>query len=206
MASGKSTVAGMLRQMGAEVMSLDDIARDVRSCPEVAEALANRFGADILDADGHPIPRLLAQRAFVDADSTASLNAIMHPAIAQRAREYLQQSAGDAPVRVLEVPLLAEATDLVELADEALCVIAPFEVRVQRAIDRGMSEDDARKRMGQQADDQQLRDIADTVILNDGSLEDLRQKVQTWWNQRAGGDAADAAHEPPEALGGGGAR
>jgi len=180
LASGKSTVASMMRDMGVEVRSLDDIAAEVRADPEVAGELAARFGDDVLDSDGLPIPAVLAQRAFADEQSTADLNAIMHPRIAAAAQAYLESPSGAPGVRVLEVPLLDKTPDLIELAHEVVCVTAPLEKRVERAVERGMDEADARARIERQASDEDLRAVADTVIENVGTIDDLRAKVWVW--------------------------
>ncbi|MGI6217277.1 MAG: dephospho-CoA kinase [Coriobacteriales bacterium] len=187
LASGKSTVAKIMKELGADVSNLDDIAVEVRNTPEVSAKLAERFGSDILDSEGHPIPKLLAERAFADAQSTADLNSICHPGIGKRAREFILgedlDSKSDSPaVRVLEVPLLDKAEDLVDLADETVCVVAPVETRIHRAQDRGMDIEDAKRRISVQADESTIVSMADTVIVNDSTIDELRRKVGEWWN------------------------
>ena len=185
--SGKSSVMRLMESLGATVANLDDIAAEVRSDPATATALAERFGSDVLGDDGIPIPSELARRAFADAESTNALNAIMHPAIAERSRAFLSSDDGSSPVRVLEVPLLAEADDLVEMADEVVFVTAPLEERIERACARGMDEDDAKARIARQPSDDELASMADTVIVNDGSLDELGSKVARWFDEILGG-------------------
>ena len=170
----------MMRELGAEVKSLDDIAAEVRSDLDVAHELAERFGEDILDKDGMPDPSLLAQRAFVDEQSTKDLNAIMHPRIAVAAQAYLKEAPTVIGVRVLEVPLLDKTPDLIALAHEVVYVSTPVEKRVEQAVARGMDEADARARIERQATDEELRALADTVIENVGTVDDLRAKVWLW--------------------------
>lgn len=184
-ASGKSTVVAMLRQHGARVESLDDIARQIRNTPQIAQQLSTAFGADILDEQGVPIPAILAKKAFATKQATEQLNSIMHPAIAKRAQEYLTES-GSEQVRVLEVPLLSAATDLIELADTSLCVVAPEQMRIERAIRRGMNEKDAYNRLESQTGEQNVQQLVDDVIINDSTIEALQTKVDEWWQHHVG--------------------
>lgn len=181
--SGKSTVAAMLEELGAELLDLDEVAAQVREDPCIAARLAERFGSDILDLDGKPIPEILAKKAFADAQSTQDLNAICHPEIAKRARDFIS-GEGTALMRVVQVPLISLSKDLNEIADEVVLVDCPADIRIQRAIDRGMDPQDAKRRMGRQATDDEQRRLADTLIKNDGSIDELYVRVLSWWNSR----------------------
>lgn len=184
LASGKSTVSDLLRGLGAEVESLDRISIEVRNSPDVAADLAEAFGPQILDDEGMTIPSEIAARAFASSESVETMNSICLPKINARAAEYLLEGEGDAPMRVLEVPLLDKAPELLELADEVLLVEAPLDVRVERAVSRGLTEEDARNRIGNQAGQLELERMADTLIANDSTPEELERKVRAWWDSR----------------------
>lgn len=184
LASGKSTVSDLLRGLGAEVESLDRISVEVRNSPDVAAALAEAFGPQVLDDEGMTIPSEIAVRAFASSESVETMNSICLPKINARAAEYLLAGEGDAPMRVLEVPLLDKAPELLELADEVVVVEAPIYVRIERAVSRGLSEEDARNRIGSQAGQPELERMADTVIANDSTPEELERKVRAWWDSR----------------------
>lgn len=188
-ASGKSTVSGILTELGAEVLDMDAVAADVRADPEVASRLTKRFGVGILGPDGKVVPSELAQRAFADACSKCDLDAIMHPEIARRSKLFLQgeDAPADCPMRVVQVPLVTLSTDLNEMADEVVVVSLPAEIRLERAVSRGMDPKDARQRIMTQASDEDELLVADTVIDNTGTLEDLRTKVLEWWDSRTRG-------------------
>ena len=186
MASGKSTVARLLRGLGAEVLSLDEVAAEVRDRPDAARELAERFGEDILDEQGRPVPALLAQRAFASAEATAAMNAIIHPRVAEVSRAFFEEAGEGAGLRVIEVPLLDKTPELIELADEVLVVHVPAEERVARAVGRGMDEADARRRIAAQASDEELQSLATTVIENNGTLEDLTETVRAWYKNLTG--------------------
>lgn len=184
LASGKSTVSDLLRGLGAEVESLDRISIEVRNSPDVAAALAEAFGPQVLDDEGLTIPSEIAARAFASSESVETMNSICLPKINARAAEYLLEGEGDAPMRVLEVPLLDKALELLELADEVLLVEAPLDVRLERAVSRGLTEEDARNRIGNQAGQLELERMADTLIANDSTPEELERKVRAWWDSR----------------------
>ncbi|MCL2757567.1 MAG: dephospho-CoA kinase, partial [Coriobacteriia bacterium] len=85
---------------------------------------------------------------------------------------------------VIEIPLLAEASGFVGMADEVISVEADEELRLARAIKRGMDPQDAKNRLARQATDEQRRKIANVVIDNNGSLEALEQQVESWYTDR----------------------
>ncbi|MCA9556315.1 MAG: dephospho-CoA kinase, partial [Myxococcales bacterium] len=121
--SGKSTVAAILRALGAVVIDADVLAREAVApgSPGLAEVVA-RFGPDILDPDGALDRRALGRHVFKDAAARADLNAIVHPRVGQLAAERIQaaRDAG-APLVVYDVPLLYESG--LEAGFEAVIVV-----------------------------------------------------------------------------------
>lgn len=185
-ASGKSTVARLLRERGAWLCDLDQVSRDVLepgspTLDEIAEA----FGEDLLDPVTGELDRgLLAQRAFASDEETARLEAIELPAIKARLAQILTNTccAATAPVvAVVEVPLLDRVEDLLPLADEVLVVTAPQLLRRYRAIGRGMAGEDFDARVARQASDEYLRAHATHIIENVGDADELEAKVDAWW-------------------------
>lgn len=176
--SGKSTVAARLAGHGIEVVDADQLAREVVEAGEpVLAALAERFGADILDGQGRLDRALLAERAFADDEGKQALDAITHPAIAERLRSRLDElAATGAAVVVLDHPLLVE-TGTVDLVDTVVVVEADPELRIARLVERGLVEADARARLAAQADDETRRRHADHVLRNDGDLSALHTAV-----------------------------
>lgn len=182
--SGKSTVAGLMREHGAIVIDLDAIARDlVLSDPVISARIAATFPSAV-GWDGRLDREELASAAFHSADATNRLNAIVHPALAAEvapALAELRLMPEPPAVVVIEVPLLVEAPVFAELADTVVAVEAPEDTRVQRAVAQGMSAHDARFRIERQASDAERREMADHVIDNSGDLEDLRGAVEEVW-------------------------
>ncbi|MBE9375562.1 dephospho-CoA kinase [Saccharopolyspora sp. HNM0983] len=180
--SGKSTVAERLVAGGAVLVDADRLAREIvePGTSGLAE-LVDRFGERILD--GGALDRAaLAELVFGDEQARADLNAITHPRIRELTEQRMADAPGDAVV-VHDIPLLVEAGygadyDLVVIVD------APEELRVQRLIERGLTESDARARIRAQATPEQRREAADVWIDNSGSVEEVRATVDELWHER----------------------
>lgn len=184
-ASGKSTVSQLLAELGAHVIDLDEISREVTADGSPAcAALAREFGTDVLDSAGSLRRDVLAARAFATAQTTATLERVVHPFIRERLHALLETCRDDEVV-VVEIPLLDRVEDLLPLANEVLCVICPLKTRRVRAIGRGMDAKDFDRRVGQQATDTYLISHATTVINNDGDELDLERAVRAWWRDRS---------------------
>ncbi len=185
-ASGKSTVSRMLRERGARIIDLDVVSREVTAPgAEACQALAQAFGADVLDDHGALRRDVLAQRAFATPQGTATLEQVVHPHIRARLAQLLEENRAMAGMAVVEIPLLDRVEDLLPLADEVLCVTCPLEVRRVRAQQRGMEPADFDARASRQTTDEYLVAHATTVLTNDGNEADLKRKVAAWWDERS---------------------
>ncbi|KOX22760.1 dephospho-CoA kinase [Saccharothrix sp. NRRL B-16348] len=181
--SGKSTVAGRLAEHGAVVIDADRLAREVLEpgtdgLREVVEA----FGADVLAADGTLDRPALAAKVFGDEQALTTLNGITHPKIAARTGELIAAAAEDAIV-VHDVPLLVEK-DMAPLYHLVVIVHADLDQRLVRLRDRGMAEDDARRRVAAQADDARRRAVADVWLDNSGTPDLVLAQVDALWADR----------------------
>lgn len=191
--AGKSTVARMLADRGAVVVDGDLIARELVEPGEPALAeIAARFGSGVMDPDGRLDRAALADIVFPDPAQLAHLEAIMHPRIADRSAQMLDDAeAAGVPVVVYDMPLLVES-DQADLFDVVLVVQAPVEVRLARLAVRGVAAADAHARMARQASDAQRAAVADLVLDNSGSEEELEGQVERAWQVilAAGGQPA----------------
>jgi dephospho-CoA kinase len=182
--AGKSSVAQRLAELGALVVDSDELAREVVDVGTPGfEAVVAEFGRGVVAPDGGLDRPALARLVFADEAARDRLNAIVHPLVRRRAAEILAAEPADAVV-VHDVPLLVE-TGQADRFDLVLVVEAPAEVRTERlARDRGMSADEARSRMAAQASDAERRAVADVVLVNDGSPDELRARVDQIWRER----------------------
>ena len=187
--SGKSTLCKLICEHGAMSMNLDEIYRGLLESNENMIAdLADRFGDDILDDSGMVIRSRLAEEAFSDEQSTKDLNAITFPYIMAMTNDYLLDvhcvPCSSSKVLVVEVPLLTEVPEFAQLADEIIAVNVPSDVRLQRAVARGMNPADALRRLQVQPTDAERDAIADTICDNSGTEDDLRAWADAWWEER----------------------
>ena len=176
-ASGKSTVAAMLADLGAVVIDADALARDVVAggTPGLAAVVAE-FGEELLGPDGELDRPAMGRLVFADESARRRLEAIVHPLVFERIVELEEQAPEDAVV-VHDIPLLAES-GRADTFDAVIVVDAPEEVQVARMTeDRGWTPEDARSRIAAQADPADRRAIATHVIENTGTREDLRKRV-----------------------------
>jgi dephospho-CoA kinase len=177
--SGKSTVADFLDELGAYVIDSDQLARDVveRGTPGY-EAVLAAFGDGIL-TDGEIDRAKLAEIVFKDAAARATLESIIHPLVRDAAEKMVKSLPADAVV-INQIPLLVE-TDGAKRFDFVITVSADEGVRRRRLIERGMKDYEITKRLAAQVNDAARETIANSVVRNNGSIEELRQAVEGLW-------------------------
>jgi dephospho-CoA kinase len=179
--AGKSTVAGMLAARGAHVIDVDALGRTVIAPGgRATDAVVAEFGPGVRAADGGIDRAALAAIVFHDPEALARHLAIVHPAIDEEIRAALAALPSDA-VAVLDMAVLAESRLGQGQYTTVVVVEASAEVRVERAVARGMAADDVRARMANQATDADRRAIADVVLTNDGDRAALEDRVDAWW-------------------------
>lgn len=175
-ASGKSTAEAAFVECGASVIDADRVARELVEPGQPAlAAIGERFGKDILDAEGRlDRPRLRA-RIFADAAERRALEAILHPRVFERMRE--RALAVRQGYVVLAIPLLVE-TGRREWIDRVLVVDVPAEVQIQRLMARdGGRRAEAEAALAAQASRAARLAVADDVLTNTGPIETLRAAV-----------------------------
>ena len=180
--SGKSTVAKILSNLGAVVIDADVIAREVLEPNQAGYQKAIEvFGESILDSDLRIDRKMLAELVFQNSDELAKLEAIVHPAVIARVAQ-IRSSLPESTVVVYDTPLLFEK-NLQEQFDKVLIVVTDSEHRKARLIERGLELTDIEARIANQATDAQRRTVADFVIENNGSPEQLQDQVTKVWQQ-----------------------
>lgn len=185
--SGKSTVAQMLRDLGAVVVDADLLAREVVA-PGTAglQEIVEAFGPRVLTEAGELDRPAMGRIVFADGEARRTLEAVIHPRVRERGAA-LEAAAGEDAIVVHDIPLLAETGQAAGF-DAVIVVDVPRETQVERLVElRGMPPDDAEARVAAQATREQRRVIATYVVDNTGTKEDLRDRVTEVFTELSGG-------------------
>lgn len=184
-ASGKSTAARLLSEMGAPVIDADMLAREaVLPGSGALEAIVAAFGADVLHPDGTLDRESLGKHVFADTHARRTLEWIVHPEVRRLARLRLLE-LGDTGARVVfyMAPLLIEA-GADTLCDEIWVIDVDEAIQAERVMTRdGMSNEAARQRMAAQMPLAEKAGRGDVVIDNRGTVEELAQQLQELWEK-----------------------
>ncbi|NYT95702.1 dephospho-CoA kinase [Salinispora sp. H7-4] len=182
--SGKSAVAARLAGLGAVIVDADQLSREVVApgTAGLAEIVAT-FGDRVLGPDGALDRAALGALVFTDEPGRRALEAIIHPRVRTRTAE-LVAAAPPGAVVVNDVPLLVES-GLSPTYHLVIVVQTALSIRLERLTrDRGMAPAEARRRIAAQADDDRRRAVADVVLTNDGTRDELHRAVDALWADR----------------------
>ena len=173
-------MAAELRRLGVEVIDADQLAREVVEPGEAAfDEIVARFGDQVVGPDGRIDRKALGQVVFSDRSARAELEAITHPMIALSAqRQFRELARRGELMAVYEVPLLVEA-GMMPWFDRVVVVAAQRETQLQRLRERdGLSQTEAEARLRAQMSTEEKVQVADEVVWNDGSVEQLRRAIE----------------------------
>jgi len=177
--SGKSLAAQFFSQLGALVIDADQLARSaIERGSEGFDEVLLRFGDTVL-INGDIDRVALGQIVFENPQAKKDLEAIIHPRIRAEFEEAVASLEADQ-IMVYEIPLLVE-TNAADRFDFIVTVESQPELRKARLRARGMFHSDIEKRMASQATEEQRREIADCVLTNDGSEDELLRQVENIW-------------------------
>lgn len=176
--SGKTEVCKYLSSLDVPVVDLDQIAHDMSAPGSVAmQAVRTAFGDEMFDEYGHLNRAKLRELVFAEPDALNQLNQIMHPAIRHEASRQIEQYSTHAYV-VLAIPLLTESREDWQMIDHVLVVDCGEDIQVSRVMQRSqLSEGMAKAMIAAQSSREARLSIADSVIVNDQTLEHLQEKV-----------------------------
>ena len=183
MGAGKTVARKALTDQGLEYIDLDKVGHDVLKWDVVKEELVEAFGDDILDETGGIVRPKLAAKAFLTPADTRKLNRITLPRIEESYTDRIVEleKAGCEAVVVEHTVFKNRAMSLAYSADVIIAILAPLETRIKRAVASGFDEADVRRRIARQITDADRIEAADIVFNNDGTPEELRNKVIAWW-------------------------
>jgi dephospho-CoA kinase len=201
-AAGKSTVVELFRRWGATVIDADALAREAQAPgSEVLAAIVRRFGADVLASDGGLDRAALRGKVMGDQAALDALNQIVHPAVRRRRDELVRTARESGDVLVVnDIPLLFEVLDPAEF-DAVVLVDAPVPLRRTRLRTmRGLSNEEADRMIAAQMPAERKRGKSDSVIENDGSLEELARRSRAVFEELRRRAAVAALGRPARTL------
>ena len=183
--SGKSSVSGMLKNLGAIIIDADKLGHEVYlPGTEGLREVVLEFGEDILSSNGEIDRRILGNKVFGSPESMAKLNAIVWPRIKNKVTELIEENSQlGTEVLVLDAAVLIEA-GWTSVVDEVCVVTAPVDQIISRLESRNcITEEQAMSRINSQMTTEQRVEYADIVIENNDSLDELMSSVQHIWNK-----------------------
>lgn len=185
--TGKSTVCGFLRDLGAEVIDADKVGKQILMPGKPAYfKVIERFGRGILAADGTVDRKAVGRIIFDDSAARGELDALTHPAIKDEIDAlFAEHSARGDCIVALEAPLLFEA-DMDSSVDEVWVVACGREEQLTRVMARGFTREEAEARIAAQMPLQEKVRRADKVVVTDGSKEETRAQVAVLWRAVCG--------------------
>jgi dephospho-CoA kinase len=183
--AGKSTVAGMLRELGAKVLDADAIVHDEQSRGTTGySAIIQTFGTKVLREDKEIDRAKLAAEVFGDPKKLAQLERILHPRVIARILEA-RKMLREGEVLVVEAIKLLES-GLRNVCDEVWVVLAPREVMLERLAARGLPRAEAEMRLANQYTEEEFRAAADAVIENGADRDRTKELVRVEWSRLRG--------------------
>lgn len=181
--SGKTVLASMLQEKGAEVLDADLIAHEVVSRESPGrQAVIDKFGESVFQENGEIDRKKLARIVFDNPEKLKMLNQIVHPLVIARVNSRLEEISKEKPrsVALIDAPLIVEA-GMRKMFDLLVVVVAREELRLARATALGLTTDEIRARDRAQMPQEEKIRYADYIIENEGSLEELRRKADDLW-------------------------
>jgi dephospho-CoA kinase len=179
--SGKSLAGEFFQELGAVVIDSDQLARDViERGTEGFDEVLSRFGDEVLD-EGEINRSKLAEIVFKDENARRDLEEIIHPKVRELASRIAARVPSDGVV-INQIPLLFE-TKGANRFDFVITISANLEVRKARLAERGLKSYEIERRISAQASDEERESIANCVINNEGSIDDLERSVRGVWER-----------------------
>ncbi len=185
-ASGKSTVAAFLQQLGAVWIDADKLAREALESDDVRAKVIETFGQEVIKSDGTIDRKRVASLVFAKTDDALSLRrkleSWIHPAVRREIMKVLDNKQANVPAYLIDAPLLIES-GLHQLCNRILFVDTPLERRIENARQRGWNPQElALRELAQMPLDSKRKSATDTIV-NDGPLEDLQRATLRFWQR-----------------------
>ena len=175
---GKSEVSRLFSELGVPIVDVDIISHQLTAKGQkTLQAIVNQFGTDVLNNDGDLNREYLREIVFNNQEALHALEAITHPAIYEKTLIELEKNVG-SPYQILAIPLLFESTKYQKLINRSLVIDSDTVTQIDRASKRdGASKSQIEKIIAAQMSRETRNQLADDIISNNGSLDELKQKV-----------------------------
>lgn len=184
-ATGKSTVAKMLRELGAYIIDADQISRQVVEPDQLgAKRIREHFGAELFTIDGNLKRDKLAQIIFQDPNARHQLNSFLHPLIMKEIQKQTDEILKQAPDAVIiwDIPLLFEE-NLTDFVQKVIVIYVPEEVqRVRLQLRSNLGREEIESRIQSQLSIEEKKSLADYLIDNSGTIQQTKRQVVALWN------------------------
>lgn len=174
--SGKSTVAQIFAEHGAAIIDADKISHEITdSDATVLAKIRQEFSEEVFE-NGILCRKKLGKIVFSDKEALKKLNAILHPAIAEKILAIVKKSTSD--IVIIDAPLLFSVKELVDICDEIIAVCAPDDVRIDRISARDdITKEEAKERIASQMPQEEIAKRASVVFVNDGDIGKIRSEI-----------------------------
>lgn len=185
-ATGKSTVASMFKEMGATVIDADKIAKDIVGKGKPAlKKIVDHFGTDVLNTDGTLNREKMGEKVFRSEKDRQTLNAITHPEIFKEINNLIEKYRGEGKeIIIIEAALIIEREKLKKMIDKLIVVSASKKTQIERLKHRNKySKHEALKRINSQIPTEEKIKHADFVVNNDADIKDVEKQVKSIWEE-----------------------
>ena len=186
-ATGKSTVSGILSKLGAEIIDADKVGHGIYlPNTDAWKDIIETFGEDLLQADKTINRKKLGEIVFSNKEAVNKLNRIVHPRMYQNFEQTIdafKKKNDNKGVIVLDAAILIEANWL-PLVDEVWLVVADGDTIIERLCAKGFTKEHAQSRIASQLSDDERKKHADVIIENTGSVSDVEKRVNEAWKER----------------------
>ena len=184
-ASGKSTVSKIFRELGAEIIDADIKAKEISEREDVIKEIGNIFGKEVINSEGK-IDRLkIKEIVFNNKEKLKKLNDLIHPKVMEEFKK-IKENTGKNDIIIFDVPLLFES-GMDKMCDKIILVFTDKKIQIKRMLERdGITEELAEKIINSQMSLEEKLNKSHIHLENNGTLEDLREKSETIYRELKG--------------------
>lgn len=184
-ASGKSTVSKIFRELGAEIIDADIKAKEISEREDVIKEIGNIFGKEVINSEGK-IDRLkIKEIVFNNKEKLKKLNDSIHPKVMEEFKK-IKENTGKNDIIIFDVPLLFES-GMDKMCDKIILVFTDKKIQIKRMLERdGITEELAEKIINSQMSLEEKLNKSQIYLENNGTLEDLREKSETIYRELKG--------------------